>query len=75
MKNNRGITLITLIGYIILSIMVIAVLAIITANFRNNFNELDVQAIQDIEFDKINMQISKEIREGKKLDREKVMAN
>ena len=65
MENNKGITLVSLIGYVILSMLVISILTVITANFRKNFNELDVQAVQDIEFDKINMQISKEKREGK----------
>lgn len=75
MENNKGITLVSLIGYVILSMLVISILTVITANFRKNFNELDVQAVQDIEFDKINMQISKEIREGKELDIDNVMAN
>ena len=75
MENNKGITLVSLIGYVILSMLVISILTVITANFRKNFDELDVQAVQDIEFDKINMQISKEIREGKELDIDNVMAN
>lgn len=71
MKNNKGITLISLIGYVILSLMVISVLIAITSNFKKNFNELDVQAVQDIELDKLNMQISKEIKDGKTLDKTK----
>lgn len=69
MKNKNGITLVSLIGYVILSMMVISLLTVITANFKKNFNELDVQAVQDIEFDKINMQILKEIQEGNKIDK------
>lgn len=68
MKNNRGITLVSLISYVILAIMILSVLIILTTNFKKNFNELDVQAVQDVELDKINMQISKEIKDGKRLD-------
>lgn len=70
MRNSKGITIITLIGYVILSIMVISVLVAITGNFKKNFSELDVQTIQEVEFDKINLQISKEIKDGKKVDQE-----
>lgn len=69
MKNNKGITLVSMIGYVILAIMALAVLVALTTNFKKNFDELDVQAVQDIELDKINMQISKDIKDGKKLDK------
>lgn len=75
MKNKNGITLVSLIGYVIISMIVIVLLTAITANFKKNFNELDVQAVQDMEFDKINMQILKEIKEGKKIDKDSVKVN
>lgn len=65
MMKNKGITLVSMIGYIILSIMIIAILIAITTNFKRNFNELNVQSIHDVEFDKINLQILGEIKEGK----------
>ena len=43
MMKNKGITLVSMIGYIILSIMIIAILIAITTNFKRNFNELNVQ--------------------------------
>lgn len=69
MRNSKGITIITLIGYVILSIMVISVLVAITGNFKKNFNELDVQTTQEVEFDKINLQISKEIKDGNEVNK------
>lgn len=75
MKNNKGITLISLIGYIIISLMVIAILMVVTGNFKRNFGELNVQTVHDVEFDKINLQISKEIREGKGVNREQTTEN
>lgn len=71
MKNNKGITLVSLIGYIVISLMVISILIIVTSNFKKNFGELNVQTVHDVEFDKINLQISKEIREGNRINREK----
>ena len=69
MRKNKGITLVSLIGYVILAIMALSVLVALTTNFKKNFNELDVQAVQDVELDKINMQISKDIKDGKKVDK------
>lgn len=65
MRKNKGITLVSMIGYIVLSLMIISALIVITTNFKKNFNELDVQSIHDVEFDKINLQILGEIKEGK----------
>ena len=73
--NNRGITLVSLIGYIIISLMVISVLIAITSNFRNNFNELNVQTVHDVEFDKINLQISKEILGGSTVNKNTTTEN
>lgn len=64
MRNNKGITLLSLIGYVILSLMALAVLGVITSNFRKNFDELNVQSVQEVELDKINLQLTKEIKEG-----------
>lgn len=65
MKSSKGVTLISLIGYILLSIMVLSVLIALTAHFRQNFNDLNVQSVHDVEFDKINLQILSEIKKGK----------
>lgn len=64
MKNNKGITLIILIIYIILSLIVLGMLSVLTAHFKNNLNHLDVRSELDVEFDKINAQILKEIKES-----------
>ncbi len=75
MKDNKGITLVTLIGYIVLSLLVISALILVTGNFKKNFNELDVQSVQEIQLDKINLQLTKEIKEGKRVDRELTTEN
>ena len=74
MRNNKGITLLSLIVYIILSMMIIATLTVITSNFKENFDELNVQSVQDIELDKINLQLTKEIKEGNTIDKNQTSA-
>ncbi len=75
MKNNKGITLVSLIGYIILSLLVISLLIVITGNFKRNFNELDTQSVQEIELDKLNLLITKEIKEGRKVNKSQTTVN
>jgi len=62
MKNNKGITLISLIAYIILAITVVAMLTMISSHFRNNLSDLNEGSVKDIEFDKLNLQLLKEIK-------------
>jgi len=62
-KENKGITLISLVVYIILTIIVLGMLTILTENFRNNINNTNVQTVQDVEFDKLNLQLVKETKD------------
>jgi len=62
MKKNRGITLISLIVYIILAIIVISMLTVLSTHFKNNIGDLDISTVHDIEFDKLNLQLLKEVK-------------
>ena len=69
MKNNKGITLLSLIIYMILSLMVMAMLMVITGNFKENFGELNAQSVHDVELDKIVLQMTKEMKDGSIVDK------
>ena len=70
-RNNKGITLIILILYIIVTIIVIGMLTTLSVYFRDNLNKMDVGTVQDVEFDKINLQFLKETKnETNKIDME-----
>ena len=62
MKKNRGITLISLIIYIILSIMVLSMLTVLSTHFKDNIGNLDISTVHDTEFDKLNLQLLKETK-------------
>lgn len=62
MKQNKGITLITLIMYIILTLVVLGILGMLSRNFRSNLNNVNVKTAQDVEFDKLNVQLLKETK-------------
>ena len=62
MKQDKGITLITLIMYIILTLVVLGILGMLSRNFRSNLNNVNVKTAQDVEFDKLNVQLLKETK-------------
>ena len=62
MNNNKGITLVSLIGYVILTITVLAVLTSLSIHFRRNLKDMDTKTIQDSNFDKINLQMLEETK-------------
>ncbi len=62
MRNDKGITLLMLVIYIILTIIVLGIVSTIAMNFRKNLNDLDVKTVQDIEFDKLNVQLLQETK-------------
>ena len=62
MKNNRGITLVSLIAYIILAIMVIGMLTTISMHFKNNLSAVTDKSAKHTEFDKLNLQLLKETK-------------
>ena len=62
LNNNKGITLVFLMAYIILALVVVGVLATLSTNFRQNLNELDMATVQEMEFDKLNLQLLTETK-------------
>ena len=61
-KNSRGITLITLVIYIVLTTITLGAVATITAHFRRNVDNVNVQSVNDVEFDKLNLQLLRETK-------------
>lgn len=62
MKNERGITLIALIVYIILMTFVVAGVTAITNSFYNNINEVDKTSESAVSFAKFNMYFINDIK-------------
>lgn len=62
LEKDNGITLISLVMYIILTIIVISALTIISSNFRNNIGNMNTETMQETEFDKLNLQMLKETK-------------
>ena len=61
-KQNRGITLMVLIIYMILTTVIIGILATLTVNFRRNINNVNEKTSYETEFDKINLQMIQETK-------------
>lgn len=62
MKSQNGITLSSLIIYIIVMIMVIGVMASVSTMFYNNVNKLDNRTIEISKFNNFNTYFVKEIK-------------
>lgn len=62
MKNEKGITLIALIIYIILMTFVVAGVSAITTSFYGNLNEMDKTSESAVSFAKFNMYFIKDIK-------------
>ena len=62
MKDQRGITLMSLMIYIIVTILVIATLTTIMSYFSKNLTEIIGQDDSIIEIDKINISFLKEVK-------------
>lgn len=61
-NNNKGITLISLTLYIIITLIVLCGLGILATNFRKNINNVKMQNSREIEFDKLNLQLLEETK-------------
>jgi len=62
-NSNKGITLVALILYIIVTIIVISMLSLVMTHFRNNLGNVDEKSVQEAEFDKLNLYLLKEVKE------------
>lgn len=65
MKNNRGITLMSLVIYITTLTIVLAILTSINLSFTNNYGQLKKQGEAMIEFNRFNAQLLKDIKTSK----------
>lgn len=62
MKNEQGITLITLIVYVILMTFIVAGASSITASFYSNINEFDKASEEAVSYSKFNMYFITDIK-------------
>ena len=62
MKEEKGITLISLIVYVILMSLVISAISSITASFYTNINEFDNESESAVAFSKFNMYFINDIK-------------
>ncbi len=68
MKKESGITLITLVLYVILMTIIVGGVANITSSFYSNLNDFDTESEGVIAISKVNMYILKDVkRDGAKL--------
>lgn len=63
MKNNKGITMISLIIYIIVITFILSGLTAITTSFYKNINEVDGASESAVSFSKFNMYLLNDIKE------------
>ena len=62
MKNEKAITLVSLIIYILVMLLVIGIIGSVSAMFYNNTNNFDDETKDIIEYDKFNSYFVKEIK-------------
>lgn len=62
MKNQKGITLVSLVIYIAVMIIVLAVMSSIITNFYNNTQSMNTSAKEIVEFNKFNIYFLKEVK-------------
>lgn len=61
MKSNKGITMSSLVIYVIAMSIVVATIATLTSYFYNNMDELDSDTNSSIAYTELNIYLSKEI--------------
>lgn len=62
MKNEKGITIISLVIYVILLTFAVAGITAITSSFYGNVNELEADSKGAVAFSKVNMYLVKDIK-------------
>jgi len=76
MKSQKGVTLTSLVIYIVVVLIVLGILAVITANFQGNIKEIYSEGTNNSEIDKFNIYFLKEIKkQGNKIDEDKFLSN
>lgn len=68
MKSQKGITLTSLVLYIMLVLIVLGILSVITASFQSNLKEINKEGTKSSEIDKFNIYFLQEVKkEGNKV--------
>lgn len=62
MKNNRGVTLVSLLLYVCVLIIMLSIMSIITTEFYNNTDDVQEDVREIIEFNKFNSYFLKEVK-------------
>lgn len=62
MRGDRGITLTSLIMYVVLIIIALGILALLRSNFQSSVKELNQQGTNNYEFDKFNVSFLQEVK-------------
>lgn len=62
MKSEKGVTLMSLVTYIVLMMIVLVILATVRANFQSNLKEVNQQGAQASEISKFNMYFLQEVK-------------
>lgn len=65
MKKEKGVTLISLIIYVLLMTFVVAAVTAITASFNNNLSQVDQNSKSSVAFSKFNMYFLNDIKAKK----------
>ncbi len=69
MKSQKGVTLTSLVIYILLVLIIVGILATITANFQSNIKEMNKEGTKNTEIDKFNVYFLKEVKkQGNAID-------
>lgn len=69
MKSQRGITLTSLVLYIMLVLIVLGILSVITASFQSNLKEVNKEGTKNSEVDSFNMYFLQEVKkQGNKIN-------
>lgn len=62
MKNNKGVTLVSLLLYVCVLIIMLSIMSIITTEFYNNTEDVQEDVQEIIEFNKFNSYFLKEVK-------------
>lgn len=69
MESQKGVTLTSLVIYIMLVLIIVGILATITATFQGNLKEINKEGTKNTEIDKFNVYFLKEVKkQGNDID-------
>lgn len=68
MKNEKGITLVALILYIVVFSTVLTLLTLLTTNIYGNLDKINTNSVSSAEFNKFNVNFIKDVKASNKVD-------